>query len=151
MPDEAVDELEILLVEDNVADLLLMMKFLKESSVANRVNVVRNGLSALDYLKRTNGFEYAKRPDLIFLDLNLPLKDGREVLKEVKSDEELRTIATIIMTTSSSYLDILDAYKCKADYYMIKPKDIDQMISSMKYMEDVWLRTLLNLKKLSRF
>ncbi len=133
-------QVEILMVEDNVADLLLMMKFFKESPVKNRVNVVREGMAAMDYLNRVNGFEDAVRPDLILLDLNLPGKDGREVLREVKKDPALQAIPVVIVTDSNDPEEVTKAYENKANFYMIKPSDMEQFLTSMKYLELVWVK-----------
>jgi CheY-like chemotaxis protein len=141
-PEKALRDIEILLVEDNAADLLLMMKFLRAWSVKNHVNVARDGQMALDYLRRANGFENAKRPHLILLDLSLPRMDGHEVLNEVKGDPALGSIPVIVMTGSNSPQEALSAYQCKADYYMVKPYDLEQFASSVKYLEEVWFKTL---------
>jgi two-component system, chemotaxis family, response regulator Rcp1 len=141
-PGEGSRKLEILLAEDNAADLLLLTRFLKESSVKNHVNVARDGQMALDYLRRVNGFENAKRPHLVLLDLSLPRVDGREVLNEVKRDPDLRSIPVIVMTGSCSSQEILSVYQSHADYCMIKPEDLEQYASSVKYLEEVWLKTL---------
>jgi chemotaxis family two-component system response regulator Rcp1 len=134
--------IEILLVEDNAADLILMTKLLKGSSVKNNVNVARDGQMALDYLRRVNGFENAVRPHLVLLDLSLPRMDGREVLNEVKRDPALRSIPVIIMTGTNSPDEILKAYQSEADYCMIKPYDLQQYTSSIKYLEEVWFKNL---------
>ncbi|HTA75965.1 MAG TPA: response regulator, partial [bacterium] len=132
-------QVEILLVEDNVADLLLMMKFLKESAVQSNVSVARDGQMAMDYLKRVNGFENAVRPDLVLLDLGLPYKDGHEVLSEIKQETSLNSIPIIVLTSSNAPKDAIDAYIEKADYYMVKPHDLKQYAASMKYLEEFWL------------
>lgn len=138
----APKKMEILLVEDHLPDLLLVMKFLKESSIRNRLHVARDGQMALDYLKQENGFEKAVRPDLIFLDLTLPLRDGREVLSEIKSDPLLMSIPVIIVTKSISGMDILKAHNAKVDFYMVKPSDLNRFTAAMSYVEEVWLKTL---------
>jgi chemotaxis family two-component system response regulator Rcp1 len=135
-------QVEILLVEDHLPDLLLVMKFLKESPIRNRVHVARDGQMALDYLKQENGFEKAVRPDLIFLDLTLPLRDGREVLIEIKSDPLLLSIPIIVVTKSISGTDILKAHNAKVDFYMVKPTDLRRFTAAMSYVEEVWLKTL---------
>jgi two-component system, chemotaxis family, response regulator Rcp1 len=139
-------QVEILLVEDHLPDLLLVMKFLKESRIPNRVHAARNGQMALDYLRQENGYEKAVRPDLIFLDLTLPLRDGREVLSEMKSDPLLNTIPVIILTRSISGMDILNARNAKVDFYMVKPTDLRRFTAAMSYVEEVWLKTLAGLR-----
>jgi DNA-binding response OmpR family regulator len=143
----AVGSIDILLVEDNAGDLLLQMKFLKESKVKCRVNIVRDGEMALDYLKRINGFERAWRPDLVLLDLGLPRLGGLEVLKEIKSDESLRMMPVIVFTSSNDAMDALSVYQLKADYLMIKPCDLSQFAASMRYLEEVWLKVLFDRKQ----
>lgn len=139
-------QVEILLVEDYLPDVLLMTKFLNVSSVKTRVNVARDGQTALDYLKQENGFEKAARPDLIFLDLSLPLRDGREVLNEIKSNQTLMFIPIIIVTASISGTDILNAHNAKVDFYMVKPTDTRRFTAAMNYVEEVWLKTLAGLR-----
>lgn len=133
---------EILLVEDHLPDLLMVMKFLKESPIRNRVHVARDGQMALDFLKQENGFEKAARPDLIFLDLTLPLRDGREVLSQMKSDPSLADIPVIIVTRSISGMDILKAHNAKVAFYMVKPTDLRRFTAAMSYVEEIWLKTL---------
>jgi len=145
--DEAVGQIEILLVEDNVADLLLMMKFLKESKVKSRVNITRDGETAVDYLRKTNGFESAIRPDLVLLDLGLPLMDGRAVLKMIKNDPQLKSIPVVILSGSDHPADVAAAYRADVNFYMIKPCDLFQFNSSMKYLEEVWLKVLARDKR----
>jgi CheY-like chemotaxis protein len=129
-------------VEDNVADLLLLMKFLKESTVKNHVNVVRDGQAAMQYLNRVKGFETSPRPDLILLDLTLPLMDGMEVLIAVKENPQLSAIPIIILTATDSLEMVSRAYECKADYYMVKPQNLDQLSHSIKYLEEFWFEKL---------
>ena len=147
MTSGAVGSIDILLVEDNAGDLLLMMKFLKESKVKCRVNIVRDGEMALDYMKRINGFEKAWRPDLVLLDLGLPRLSGLEVLREIKSDESLRIIPVIVFTSSNHATDALAAYQLKADYLMVKHCDLSQFAASMRYLEEVWLKVLYDGKQ----
>jgi CheY-like chemotaxis protein len=133
---------EILLVEDHLPDLLLVMKFLKESSIRNRVHVARDGQMALDYLRRENGFEKAVKPDLIFLDLGLPLRSGQEVLEEIKSNQLLVNIPVIVITTSAAGIDLLKAREAKVKFYMIKTDSFKRFTAAMSYVEEVWLKTL---------
>ncbi len=135
-------QVEILLVEDHLPDLLLVMKFLKESSIRNRVHVARDGQMALDYLKRENGFEKAVKPDLIFLDLGLPLRSGQEVLEEIKSNQLLVNIPVIVITTSAAGIDLLKAREAKVKFYMIKTDNFKRFTAAMSYVEEVWLKTL---------
>jgi CheY-like chemotaxis protein len=131
--------IEILLVEDNSGDVRLTIEALKEGKITNNLQVARDGEEALDMLQRKGKFASAARPDIIFLDLNLPKKDGREVLAEVKNDETLRSIPVVILTTSKSEEDVLKTYQHHANCYVTKPIDINQFISTMKQIEEFWL------------
>ena len=128
--------IEILLVEDSAADVRLTIEALKETKVANRLNVVDDGVKAMDFLRWRNGYTDAPRPDLILLDLNLPRKDGREVLEEIKSDPALRRIPIVVLTTSSAHDDILKAYELHANCYITKPVDFRQFMVVVKAIED---------------
>lgn len=132
--------IEILLVEDNEGDVRLTREALNEAKVRNNLAVVRDGQEALDYLRRP-GPEGMKppRPDLILLDLNLPKKDGREVLAELKTDPSLRRLPVVVLTTSSSEKDILESYDLHANCYITKPVDLDQFINVVTHIEDFWL------------
>lgn len=130
---------EILLVEDNPGDVRLTQEALKEAKASNRMNVVADGEEALQYLRREGRFADAIRPDLIFLDLNLPKKDGREVLAEIKSDPQLRSIPVVVLTTSNAELDILHAYDLHANCYITKPVDLDQFLRVVREIESFWL------------
>lgn len=129
---------EILLVEDNPADVRLTMEALKECKIINRLNVVEDGVEALDFLHRQGRYADAPRPDLILLDLNLPRKDGREVLAEIKSDERLRLIPTVVLTTSSADEDLLRAYGLHANCYVTKPVDFGRFIEVVQRLEEFW-------------
>lgn len=131
--------LEILLVEDNPGDVRLTMEALKDASVVNHLNVVRDGVEAMEFLHRHGQFEHAPRPDLILLDLNLPKKDGRQVLKEIKSDDTLKRIPVVVLTTSRAEEDILKAYDLSANCYITKPVDLDQFTQVMQAIEVFWL------------
>ncbi len=131
--------IEILLVEDSAADVRLTIEALKEAKVANRLNVVDDGVKAMDFLHQQNGYTDAPRPDLILLDLNLPRKDGREVLAEIKADPALRRIPIVVLTTSSAHDDILKAYELHANCYITKPVDFRQFMVVVKAIEDFWL------------
>ncbi len=132
--------IEILLVEDNEGDVRLTREALQEAKVRNNLAVVRDGQEALDYLRRP-GPEGIRppRPDLILLDLNLPRKDGREVLAELKRDPILRRLPVVVLTTSSSEKDILESYDLHANCYITKPVDLDQFINVVTHIEDFWL------------
>ena len=132
--------IEILLVEDNEGDVRLTREALNEAKVRNNLAVVRDGQEALDYLRRP-GPEGMKppRPDLILLDLNLPKKDGREVLAELKTDPNLRRLPVVVLTTSSAEKDILESYDLHANCYITKPVDLDQFINVVTHIEDFWL------------
>ncbi len=130
---------EILLVEDNPGDVRLTQEALKEAKVSNRMNVVTDGEEALHYLRRQDKFSNAVRPDLILLDLNLPKKDGREVLTEIKSDPNLRSIPVVVLTTSNAELDVVRAYDLHANCYVTKPVDLDQFLRVVREIESFWL------------
>lgn len=131
--------IEILLVEDNPADVRLTMEALKESKIRNQLNVAENGVEALQYLRQEGKFAGKGTPDIILLDLNLPKKDGREVLQEIKGDEQLRRIPVVILTTSQAEQDIMRAYDLHANCYIQKPVDLDQFLRVIRSIEDFWL------------
>lgn len=130
----------ILLVEDNLNDVNLTKFAFEEVNVACQLHVVHDGQQAMAYLKREGEFTEATRPDLILLDLNMPLKDGREVLMEVKEDVDLRPIPVIILTTSDSATDRLITYKHHANAYLVKPMDIDEWIEMVRGIALFWLK-----------
>lgn len=129
---------EILLVEDNPGDVRLTLEGLKEGKVNNNLHVVEDGVEAMAFLRREGKYADAVRPDLILLDLNLPRKDGREVLAEIKVDKDLRRIPVVVLTTSKAEQDILRAYNLHANCYITKPVDLDQFISVVGSIEDFW-------------
>jgi len=131
--------IDILLVEDNPGDVRLTKEALKESKIKNSLYVVDNGEAAIDFLYKRNGFEDATIPDLIILDLNLPKKDGKEVLTEIKLDEDLKHIPVVVLTTSKSEEDILKSYKLYANCYITKPLELDNFIEVVKTIENFWL------------
>ena len=131
--------IEILLVEDNPGDVRLTVEGLNEGKVRNHLHVTRDGVEALAFLRREGEFSNAVRPDLILLDLNLPRKDGREVLQDLKSDPMLRTIPVVVLTTSRSEQDVLRSYELQANCYITKPVDLEQFITVVKSIEDFWL------------
>jgi CheY-like chemotaxis protein len=130
---------EILLVEDNPGDARLAQEALKDSKLNNNLHITCDGVEALDFLFKRNGFPTAVRPDLILLDLNLPKKDGRQVLAEIKQDEQLRRIPVVILTTSKAEEDILKTYDLHANCYITKPIDLEQFIKVVKSIENFWL------------
>ncbi len=136
------EPVDILLVEDNPGDARLMKEALAEAKIRNRLQVVADGVGALAYLRRQEPFAGAVRPDLILLDLNLPGKDGREVLAEIKGDKDLRRIPVVILTTSRAEADIARAYDLHANAYVTKPLDIEQFITVVQSIEDFWLTTV---------
>jgi len=129
---------EILLVEDNPGDVRLTKEALKESKVLNNLVVAEDGEEAIKVLRREGEYADAARPDIIFLDLNLPRKDGREVLAEIKQDAELRRIPVVILTTSKAEEDILRTYDLHANCYITKPIDMEQFIKVVKATENFW-------------
>jgi CheY-like chemotaxis protein len=138
--------IEILLVEDNPADVRLTQEALREGKVRNNLHVARDGVEALEFLRRQGKFADSPRPDLVLLDLNLPRKDGREVLAHVKDDEELKTIPIVVLTTSSAETDILRSYSLHANCYITKPVDLEQFVKVVKSIDDFWL-TVVRLPK----
>jgi CheY-like chemotaxis protein len=131
--------IEILLVEDNPGDVRLTIEALKEAKVRNHLNVAKDGVEALAFLRREGSYAESVRPDLILLDLNLPRKDGREVLAEIKADPSLRSIPVVILTTSQAEQDIVRSYELHANCYITKPVDLDQFITVVRSIEDFWL------------
>jgi len=134
-----VNPIEILLVEDNAGDIRLTKEALKEGKVLNKLTVVQDGVEALLCLRQQGQYAQARRPDLILLDLNLPKKDGREVLQEIKNDESLKRIPVVILTTSQDEQDVLKTYGLHANCYITKPVELEQFITVVKAIEDFWL------------
>ena len=130
---------EILLVEDSPADVRLTIEALRDAKVRNNLHVAQDGEEALAFLRQEGTHADAVRPDLILLDLNLPKKDGREVLEEIKADPTLRRIPVVILTTSEAEQDILRSYDLHANCYITKPVDLDQFITVVRTIEDFWL------------
>jgi CheY-like chemotaxis protein len=135
----ALRPIEILLVEDSPGDVELTQEVLRDAKVRNHLNVVSDGEEALRYLRREGRYASAVRPDLILLDLNLPKKDGREVLREIKNDDSLKRIPVVVLTTSQAEQDILKTYELHANCYVTKPVDLDQFITVVQSIEDFWL------------
>lgn len=138
-PSNIYNPIEILLVEDNPGDIRLTQEALKEGRIHNNLNVVRDGISALDYLQQKGAYAKATRPDLILLDLNLPKMDGREVLAKIKSDPRLKRIPVVILTTSKNEEDILKTYNLHANCYITKPVDLEQFFEVIRSIEGFWL------------
>ncbi len=132
---------EVLLVEDNPGDIRLTQEALKESTLRVHLNVAKDGVEALSFLRHSEPFADAPKPDLILLDLNLPRKNGREVLSEVKADPELKRIPVLVMTTSRDRQDVAGAYQLNANCYIAKPVDLDAFLHIVKSIEEFWLRT----------
>jgi chemotaxis family two-component system response regulator Rcp1 len=134
--------IEILLVEDSAADIRLTIEALKEANARNNVSVAVDGVDAMDFLHRRGKHTNAPAPDLILLDLNLPKKDGREVLEEIKHDEAFRVIPVVILTTSQSEEDIVQSYQLNANAYVAKPAELDQFLAAVKSIERFWLEVV---------
>jgi len=135
---ERVGIVEILLVEDNPGDVRLTIEALKDAKVRNRITVAGDGEAALACLRRQGQYADAPRPDLILLDLNLPRIDGREVLRQIKADECLRSIPVVILTTSQAEQDIVKTYDLHANCYITKPVDLDRFIEVVRAIESFW-------------
>lgn len=140
MPDSV--PIEILLVEDNAGDARLAQEALREAQVNNRLTWLADGAEALAFLRRERRYAEAPRPDLILLDLNIPRKDGREVLAAIKADAGLRRIPVLVLTTSQAQEDIRHAYRLNANSYISKPVDLDQFIAAVRAIEEFWLHTV---------
>jgi two-component system, chemotaxis family, response regulator Rcp1 len=143
-----VRPIEILLVEDSPSDAALTVEALKAGKVANKLTLVEDGVEAMDFLKHRGKYTKATRPDLIMLDLNLPRKDGREVLAELKTDPDLKVIPIIVLTTSHSDKDILQSYQLNANCYITKPVDFAHFIEVVKSIEQFWLTVVTLPQKL---
>ena len=131
--------IQVLLVEDNPGDVRLTKEALKEGKLLNQLTVVGDGVEALSFLRKEGVYADAPQPELILLDLNLPKKDGREVLAEIKADPNLRRIPVVVLTTSSSEEDILKIYDLHANCYITKPVDLEQFMGVVKSIEDFWV------------
>lgn len=134
-----VRPIEILLVEDSPSDVEFTVEALKEAKVRNHLSIVEDGVQALEFLHRQGQYTKAPRPDLIMLDLNLPRKDGREVLAELKADANLKMIPVVVLTTSRAEEDVLRAYQLHANCYITKPVDFQQFLSVVRAIESFWL------------
>ena len=133
------DPIEILLVEDNPGDVRLTREALRDGKIFSNLYVARDGVEAMAFLRKAGQYARVPRPDLILLDLNLPRKDGLEVLAEVKSDESLRRIPVVILTTSQAEEDIVKTYDLHVNCYITKPVDLDQFVKIVESIEEFWL------------
>ena len=131
--------IDILIVEDNPGDARLAQEALKESKIKNQLHIVNDGMEATDFLFKRNNYKDAPSPDLIILDLNLPKKDGREVLAEIKADENLKRIPVVILTISKAEEDIMKSYDLHANCFITKPLDLNKFLEVVKSIEDFWL------------
>jgi chemotaxis family two-component system response regulator Rcp1 len=131
--------IDILLVEDSPGDARLAIEALKEAKVANKLHWVKDGVEAIEFLRGLGKYSQAPRPDLILLDLNLPRKDGREVLADIKNDPDLKVIPVVILTVSKAEEDILKTYNLHANCYINKPIDLEQFIGMVQSIENFWL------------
>jgi chemotaxis family two-component system response regulator Rcp1 len=131
--------IDILLVEDNAGDSRLAVEALKESKLRNNLHIVVDGMEAMDFLYKRGKYLQVPRPDLILLDLNLPKKDGREVLAEIKADPDLKRIPVVILTISKAEEDVLKSYNLHANCFITKPLDLSQFVTVVKSIEDFWL------------
>ncbi len=136
---EADSPVEILLVEDNPGDVRLTLEAMREGKVGNHISVVMDGVEAMAFLRREAPYAAAPRPDLILLDLNLPRKGGREVLAEIKSDDCLKSIPVVILTTSQAEQDILMTYELHANCFITKPVQLEDFLKVIRLIEDFWL------------
>ena len=139
MTEKSGRPIEILLVEDNPGDVRLTREAIKEGKVLNNLHVVNDGVEAIAFLRREGKYASAVRSDIILLDLNLPKKDGREVLAEIKDDPDLKRIPVVILTVSADEEDIIKTYNLHANCYITKPVDFDRFLEVVKAIEDFWL------------
>ncbi|MCW8130976.1 MAG: response regulator [Planctomycetota bacterium] len=135
--------IEILLVEDSPTDILMTTESFKQGKLSNNMHVVTDGEAALAFLRREAPYEQKPRPDLVLLDLNLPRKDGREVLREIKSDESLRSIPVVVLTTSTEEEDVLRAYGLHANCYIAKPVSLQAFIGVVQSIQNFWFSVVL--------
>lgn len=133
----------ILLIEDNPGDVRLAQEAFKEGNINVNLNVAMDGMEAINYLRKQGAFTDAVTPDLVLLDLNLPKKDGREVLSDIKADPKLRSIPVVILTTSNAEQDILNSYNLHVNCYINKPVDFDRFFDIIQKIEDFWLQTAI--------
>ncbi len=138
----AMGKISVLLVEDSPGDARLILEAFKESKIDTEVKVVEDGVEAIAFLKQEGVYANEARPDLILLDLNLPRKDGREVLAEIKNDDDFKQIPVLVLTTSNQAQDILTSYERHANSYITKPIDMDTFFETMKSLEDFWFHVV---------
>jgi two-component system, chemotaxis family, response regulator Rcp1 len=131
-------QIEVLLVEDNPGDVRLTIEAMKEGKLTNHISVACDGIEAMEFLRREGQFAASPRPDLILLDLNMPRKDGRQVLAEIKEDPDLKSIPVVILTTSEAEQDIVKTYELHANCYVTKPVDLEQFVKIARLIEDFW-------------
>jgi len=131
--------IDILIIEDNPADIRLVQEILKKGKMIIKLHAALDGIEAMEYLRKEGQYKDANRPDLILLDLNMPRKDGREVLEEVKSDDDLKSIPVVVMTISKAEEDILKSYNLHANAYIVKPIELNQFMNVVRSIEDFWL------------
>ncbi len=131
---------EILLVEDNPGDVRLTQEAMKEGKMRNNLSVARDGVEAMAFLRREGQYADAPRPDVVLLDLNLPKKDGREVLAEIKADPDLRRIPVVVLTSSKADEDIINSYDAHANCYVTKPGDLEQFMEVIRSVEGFWVQ-----------
>jgi len=131
--------IHILLVEDNEGDIVLTTEALEEGKIANTISVVRDGWEAIQYLDKNEGYGDAERPDLVLLDINMPKVNGHEVLEHIKTDDELKDIPVVMLTTSSDEVDIKKSYENYVNCYITKPVDIDSFIEAISTVENFWI------------
>lgn len=130
--------IDILIVDDNRADIRLVQEIFKKGKMVINLNVALDGVEAMDYLRKEGKYKNVYSPDLILLDLNMPRKDGREVLEDIKIDDKLKTIPVIVMTISKAEEDILRSYSLHANAYIVKPIDLEQFMNVVRSIEDFW-------------
>nr|WP_017655658.1 response regulator [Fortiea contorta] len=134
----AIMPIQVLLVEDNPGDALLTRIALEDSKISIHLNVVEDGVEAMAFLRKQDKYTQAAHPDIVLLDLNLPKKDGREVLAEIKADQNLKRIPVVVLTTSQAEEDVLKAYDLSANCYITKPVDFDQFVKIVRSIENFW-------------
>ncbi|WP_434442525.1 response regulator [Lentzea sp. E54] len=139
MSESPMTVIDVLLVEDDPGDALMTQEAFEHHKIRNTLHVVKDGVEALEFLRREGQYENAPRPGLILLDLNLPRKDGREVLSEIKADAELRSIPVVVLTTSEAEEDILRSYSLYANAYVTKPVDFDRFIEVVRQIDDFFV------------
>ncbi len=140
---KSTSPVNILLIEDNPGDVRLTQEAFKEGNIEIKLDVVMDGVEAIKYLKKEIPYDQADTPDLVLLDLNLPKKDGREVLHEIKTDNNLKRIPVVVLTTSNAQQDILKSYNLHVNCYVNKPVDFDKFFDIIQKIEDFWLSTAI--------